>query len=114
MSSDYDYINEHMGGHDEDGLPNFMSEPGFSDDSYNDEEDEYENYNEENSDEIEEEHEIGDTVRLKSGGPLMTIEEVDDEVIICRWFNIENNLQNAQFYKVEIDFDTDDNKNNTK
>lgn len=34
MGSDWDYINEHMGGHDEDGLPNFMSEPGFSDDSY--------------------------------------------------------------------------------
>ena len=29
---DWDYINEHMGGHDSDGLPNFMSEPGFSDD----------------------------------------------------------------------------------
>lgn len=29
--SDWDYINEHMGGHDEDGLPNFMREPGFSD-----------------------------------------------------------------------------------
>lgn len=33
MGSDYDYINEHMGGHDEDGLPNFMSAPGFGDDS---------------------------------------------------------------------------------
>ena len=32
MGSDWDYINEHMGGHDEDGLPNFMSEPGFADD----------------------------------------------------------------------------------
>ena len=32
--SDWDYINEHMGGHDEDGLPNFMSQPGFADDSY--------------------------------------------------------------------------------
>ena len=27
---DYDYINEHMGGHDSDGLPNFMSQPGFA------------------------------------------------------------------------------------
>jgi len=34
MGSDYDYINEHMGGFDEDGLPNFMSEPGFADDDY--------------------------------------------------------------------------------
>ncbi|NHN37205.1 hypothetical protein G8764_07885 [Pseudomaricurvus alcaniphilus] len=30
--SDWDYINEHMGGHDEVGLPNFMSESGFSED----------------------------------------------------------------------------------
>jgi len=29
--SDWDYINEHMEGHDEYGLPNFISEPGFSD-----------------------------------------------------------------------------------
>jgi len=29
--SDWDYINEHMGGHDEDGLPNFVSEPSFAD-----------------------------------------------------------------------------------
>jgi Leucine-rich repeat (LRR) protein len=34
MGSDWDYINEHMGGHDEDGLPNFMSAPGFADDEY--------------------------------------------------------------------------------
>jgi len=34
MGSDWDYINEHMGGHDEDGLPNFMNEPGFADDDY--------------------------------------------------------------------------------
>ena len=32
--SDWDYINEHMGGHDEDGFPNFMSAPGFADDTY--------------------------------------------------------------------------------
>jgi len=32
--SDWDYINENMGGHDEDGLPNFMSKPGFSDAEY--------------------------------------------------------------------------------
>ena len=28
---DWDYINKYLGGHDEDGLPNFMSEPGFAD-----------------------------------------------------------------------------------
>jgi len=34
MGSDWDYINEHMGGHDEDGMPNFMNEPGFGDDNH--------------------------------------------------------------------------------
>lgn len=29
MSSDWQYIEDHMGGHDEDGLSNFMSEPSF-------------------------------------------------------------------------------------
>ena len=44
---DWDYINEHMGGHDDDGLPNFMNEPGFSDDNYYDEveDDTYHNSN---------------------------------------------------------------------
>jgi ABC-type uncharacterized transport system YnjBCD substrate-binding protein len=37
--SDCDYINEHMGGHDKDGLPNFMSEPRFTDDLYYEEKD---------------------------------------------------------------------------
>jgi len=27
--SDWDFINEEMGGWDEDGLPNFMSDPNF-------------------------------------------------------------------------------------
>lgn len=30
--SDWDYINDHMGGHDEDGMPNFMNKRGFADD----------------------------------------------------------------------------------
>jgi len=32
--SDTDYINDHMGGFDSDGLPNFMNAPGFDDDGY--------------------------------------------------------------------------------
>lgn len=28
--SDWDYINEYLGGHDDDGLPNFMNKAGFS------------------------------------------------------------------------------------
>lgn len=29
----------------------------------------------------------GDTVQLKSGGPVMTIENVTDGVAMCSWFN---------------------------
>ena len=29
MSSDWQYIEDHMGGHDEDGMPNFTNEVGF-------------------------------------------------------------------------------------
>lgn len=29
--SDWRFIEEHMGGHDEDGMPNFMNQPGFYD-----------------------------------------------------------------------------------
>ncbi|MGB3917610.1 hypothetical protein J9253_01100 [Thiothrix litoralis] len=35
--SDWDYINEHMGGHDEDGLPNFMNTPYFGESCRNNE-----------------------------------------------------------------------------
>ena len=32
MGSDWDFINDHMGGHDGDGLPRFMNNPCFNDD----------------------------------------------------------------------------------
>lgn len=37
---------------------------------------------------MSEEFKIGDTVRLKSGGPLMTIKAISTSRVICTWFNI--------------------------
>ncbi len=33
------------------------------------------------------EFKIGDVVCLKSGGPKMTVTDIDSDVILCVWFN---------------------------
>ncbi|MGJ0319270.1 DUF2158 domain-containing protein [Aliarcobacter cryaerophilus] len=33
---------------------------------------------------------VGDTVQLKSGGPVMTISSVEDDEIECCWFDDVN------------------------
>lgn len=30
---------------------------------------------------------VGDVVRLKSGGPALTVVEIDDDIVYCSWFN---------------------------
>ena len=42
---------------------------------------------------------IGDRVRLRSGGPLMTVCDIDHSRtrISCRWFNITGDLGSAVF-----------------
>lgn len=96
MSSDYAYINEHMGGwNDDTGLPNFMDEPGFSDEG-----DEYDN--EDDSNNLDAEFDIGDTVNLNSSDVLMTIQSIDDDILTCRWFDKNDILQNSTFNILEI------------
>lgn len=36
---------------------------------------------------------VGDTVRLKSGGPVMTVTGVDPKSLMCAWMNASNELQ---------------------
>lgn len=40
----------------------------------------------------------GDVVRLKSGGPLMTITEVNGNVITCIWFIGDKEVEVKKFY----------------
>jgi uncharacterized protein YodC (DUF2158 family) len=60
------------------------------------------------------EFEVGDTVRLLSGGPLMTVNEYNQEkeLVECIWFNIDENFCTATFKGAVImnddDFDFND------
>jgi len=40
---------------------------------------------------------IGDTVQLKSGGSIMTIEEIDGDSVNCVWF-INDKVERNNFY----------------
>jgi len=51
---------------------------------------------------IEIEYEIGDIIRLNSGGPLMTIQNINNNTFICRWFDKNNTLQSEKFNILEI------------
>jgi uncharacterized protein YodC (DUF2158 family) len=52
--------------------------------------------------------EIGDTVRLKSGGPLMTVKiaEYDDDTR-CTWFDTSNKPQEQSFHAETLVADDD-------
>lgn len=41
----------------------------------------------------------GDVVELKSGGPLMTVEGVDDNVAKCTWFDNDGDYCSNIFSK---------------
>jgi len=48
---------------------------------------------------------IGDTVRLKSGGPLMTVDKVSDKGISCTWFK-DKELEYAAFTPATLKADS--------
>ncbi len=50
---------------------------------------------------------IGDTVRLKSGGPQMTVNSIEDNVIKCQWFD-GNNLKEGVFHKDQLEVEPDE------
>jgi uncharacterized protein YodC (DUF2158 family) len=39
----------------------------------------------------------GDAVRLKAGGPDMTVEKVDSKGVYCAWFDHDHNLHREYF-----------------
>ncbi len=39
--------------------------------------------------------EVGDVVQLKSGGPRMTVEEIDGKLIDCVWFEKDKISRNS-------------------
>jgi uncharacterized protein YodC (DUF2158 family) len=47
---------------------------------------------------------VGDVVRLKSGGPKMTVSDVDDDEITCKWFpeGDQSKVREGEFYVVML------------
>ncbi|ENO1790665.1 TPA: DUF2158 domain-containing protein [Vibrio alginolyticus] len=53
--------------------------------------------------------EEGDVVRLKSGGPNMTVVEVDEEYgCFCQWFDEKGNLTQSTFNSKALEKPSDD------
>jgi uncharacterized protein YodC (DUF2158 family) len=40
---------------------------------------------------------IGDVVRLRSGGPTMTVQENDGSEVLCQWFTKDNVVMQGRF-----------------
>ncbi len=45
----------------------------------------------------------GDVVQLKSGGPLMTVESVDQSGVICTWFDEKKTRKQDRFPEATLD-----------
>ena len=44
----------------------------------------------------------GSQVQLKSGGPTMTVIRIDDDEVVCRWFD-KNNVKGEVFTLASIE-----------
>jgi len=71
-----------------------------------------EEYEDSYNEDIETEYNIGNTVRLQSGSPLMTIKEINNNILTCRWFD-NNKLFSETFNVSEIYLDNDKQKIST-
>jgi uncharacterized protein YodC (DUF2158 family) len=49
--------------------------------------------------------EIGDTVKLKSGGPFMTVSSISGDFVSCEWFDMHNQAQTKSFRLITLDKD---------
>ena len=48
---------------------------------------------------------VGDTVRLKSGSSLMTIESIEGDQVFCVWSNNKNEIERKKFIKDTLELD---------
>lgn len=49
---------------------------------------------------------VGDTVRLRSGGPLMTVKEVYEKTVDVIWFPTDEESKEETFSMLCIELDT--------
>jgi len=71
-----------------------------------------EEYEDSYDEDIETEYNIGNTVRLQSGSPLMTIKEINNNILTCRWFD-NSKLFSETFNESEIYLDNNKQKIST-
>ncbi len=45
---------------------------------------------------------VGDVVQLKSGGPLMTVSDIDNDEVYCNWFDKNNKLVENSFRLLQL------------
>ncbi|MBN4983893.1 DUF2158 domain-containing protein [Stenotrophomonas maltophilia] len=48
------------------------------------------------------EFKLGDKVKLKSGGPVMTVSSVSDKDVECQWFDPKGKLHKENFAAVVL------------